>query len=74
MYRLSYIWYTLIGALVTIGIGLLVTLITSEDVEKLDPMLLAPFVRKFLKTSSRNVATEKIHQIEVSSFRYLYSD
>ncbi|XP_032680884.1 sodium-coupled monocarboxylate transporter 1-like [Odontomachus brunneus] len=66
VYRLSYIWYTLIGAVVTMSIGLLVTLITSEDVEKLDPMLLAPFVRKFLKTSSRNIATEKLHQIEIT--------
>ncbi|KOC64219.1 Sodium-coupled monocarboxylate transporter 1 [Habropoda laboriosa] len=49
LYRLSYLWYTLTGALVTMSIGLVVSRITSEDVEKLDPMLLAPFIRKLLK-------------------------
>jgi len=68
LYRLSYLWYTMTGALVTISVGLIVTLITSEDVEKLDPMLVAPFVRKFLKTSRRDVAPEELHQIKVSLF------
>lgn len=66
MYRLSYLWYTTIGAVVTMSISLIATLVTSEDTEKLDPMLLAPFVRKYFKTSGRNVATEKLHPIEVN--------
>jgi len=65
LYRLSYLWYTMTGALVTISVGLIVTLITSEDVEKLDPMLVAPFVRKFLKTSRRDVAPEELHHVKV---------
>ncbi|XP_014479507.1 PREDICTED: sodium-coupled monocarboxylate transporter 1-like [Dinoponera quadriceps] len=65
VFRLSYIWYTMIGALLTISISFLATLITSQDVEKLDPMLLAPFIRKYFKSSSRNMATEK-HQIEIT--------
>lgn len=60
------------GALVTISVSLIVTLITSEDVEKLDPMLLAPFVRKYLKTSRKNVTTEELHQIKVLFFILLY--
>lgn len=53
MYRLSYLWYTVTGALVTMTIGLVVSLISSEKVEKLDPMLLAPFIRKLLKISGK---------------------
>ncbi|CAK9798458.1 Sodium-coupled monocarboxylate transporter 1 [Anthophora plagiata] len=49
LYRLSYLWYTVTGALVTMTIGLIVSCITSENVEKLDPMLLAPFIRRLLK-------------------------
>ncbi|XP_053970574.1 sodium-coupled monocarboxylate transporter 1-like [Hylaeus volcanicus] len=55
LYRLSYLWYTVTGALVTMSVGLAVSLISSENVEKLDPMLLAPIIRKFLKTSNKEV-------------------
>lgn len=54
LYRLSYLWYTVTGALVTMSVGLVVSLISSENVEKLDPMLLAPFVRKYLKKSNKS--------------------
>lgn len=66
LYRLSYLWYTATGALVTIFIGLLVTLITSQDIEKLDPMLIAPFMRKYLKVSGREVKPEELQQIKVA--------
>ncbi|CAL7951541.1 unnamed protein product [Xylocopa violacea] len=49
LYRLSYLWYTVTGALVTMTIGLAISLVSSQNVKKLDPMLLAPFVRKILK-------------------------
>lgn len=56
------------GALVTMSVGLIVTLITSEDIEKLDPMLVAPFVRKYLKTSRKDLASEELHQVKVYYF------
>ncbi|KAL0123442.1 hypothetical protein PUN28_005748 [Cardiocondyla obscurior] len=64
LYRLSYLWYTMTGALVTVIVSLIVTLITSEDVEKLDPMLVAPFVRKYLKSSKKNADAE-LQQLKV---------
>ncbi|XP_011139462.1 sodium-coupled monocarboxylate transporter 1 [Harpegnathos saltator] len=66
VFRLSYLWYTTIGVLVTMSISLIVTLVTSQDIEKLDPMLLAPFMRKYFKTADGNVTTEKFHQIEIT--------
>ena len=65
LFRLSYLWYTMTGALVTISVGLIVTLITSEDIEKLDPMVVAPFIRKYLKTSKKNITQEELQQIKV---------
>ncbi|XP_070512608.1 LOW QUALITY PROTEIN: sodium-coupled monocarboxylate transporter 1 [Cardiocondyla obscurior] len=65
LYRLSYLWYTMTGALVTVIVSLIVTLITSEDVEKLDPMLVAPFVRKYLKSSKKNADAE-LQQLKVA--------
>ncbi|XP_011860108.1 PREDICTED: sodium-coupled monocarboxylate transporter 1-like [Vollenhovia emeryi] len=67
LYRISYLWYTMTGAIVTMSVSLIVTLITSEDVEKLDPMLVAPFVRKYLKNSRKDVASKELHQIKVAN-------
>ncbi|XP_043289201.1 sodium-coupled monocarboxylate transporter 1-like [Venturia canescens] len=50
LYRMSYLWYTVTGAMVTVSIGLVVSIFTPARVEKLDPMLVAPFLRKYLKT------------------------
>ncbi|XP_015600150.1 sodium-coupled monocarboxylate transporter 1 isoform X2 [Cephus cinctus] len=61
VYHISYLWYTVTGALVTISVGLLVSLISSEDVQNLDPMLLAPFIRKYLKKRDKS-----LHQVKVS--------
>ncbi|XP_076377739.1 sodium-coupled monocarboxylate transporter 1 isoform X1 [Megalopta genalis] len=58
LYRLSYLWYTVTGALVTMSVGLLVSLISSENIEKLDPMLVAPVIRRFLKPSNKEVQVE----------------
>ncbi|XP_078051192.1 sodium-coupled monocarboxylate transporter 1 [Augochlora pura] len=64
LYRLSYLWYTVTGALVTMSVGLLVSLISSENVEKLDPMLVAPMIRRFLKPSNKEVQQVEIGNIE----------
>lgn len=67
LYRLSYLWYTMTGAIVTIGVGLLVTLITSQNIEKLDPMLVAPFMRKYVSTMNKNVALEELQQVKITN-------
>lgn len=58
LFRLSYLWYTVTGALVTMTVGLLVSLVSSQDVEKVDPMLLAPFIRKWLKKYGKEFRRE----------------
>ncbi|XP_076278048.1 sodium-coupled monocarboxylate transporter 1 [Lasioglossum baleicum] len=65
LYRLSYLWYTVTGALVTMSVGLLVSLISSEDVEKLDPMLVAPVIRRFLKSSNKQVQPAEVGNIDI---------
>ncbi|CAG9860798.1 unnamed protein product [Phyllotreta striolata] len=50
IYRLSYLWYCLIGTFVAMFIGLLVSMVTKPtDPRDIDPKLLAPFVRKMIK-------------------------
>lgn len=49
LYRLSYLWYTLAGCLVSMLVGLLVSFVTKpEDPRDIDPALLAPFIRKLI--------------------------
>ncbi|XP_019874461.2 sodium-coupled monocarboxylate transporter 1-like isoform X2 [Aethina tumida] len=50
IYRLSYLWYATMGAGITIIVGLLVSLISKPtDPRDLDPQLLAPCLRKWIK-------------------------
>jgi len=48
-YRISYIWYTLIGSFVTIVVGLFVSLLTGgKDPRTLDPRLISPPIDWFV--------------------------
>ncbi|KAH8407384.1 hypothetical protein KR215_011850, partial [Drosophila sulfurigaster] len=50
LYRISYLYFTLFGALVTIVVALVVSLVLREsDVDAVDPRLLTPFVRRWLE-------------------------
>ncbi|XP_034118320.1 sodium-coupled monocarboxylate transporter 1 [Drosophila albomicans] len=50
LYRISYLYFTLFGALVTIVVALVVSLLLREsDVDAVDPRLLTPFVRRWLE-------------------------
>ncbi|XP_065162813.1 sodium-coupled monocarboxylate transporter 1-like [Atheta coriaria] len=50
LYRLSYLWYTFVGAVVSIVIAILMTLLVTkiQDPADVDPQLLAPFIRRFV--------------------------
>lgn len=50
IYHISYLWYTLFGALITIAMSFIVSLISGfNDPRKIDPKLIAPCMRKLLK-------------------------
>ncbi|XP_034236570.1 sodium-coupled monocarboxylate transporter 1-like [Thrips palmi] len=49
LYRLSYLWYTMLGTVVTVVVGMAVSALTTfQDPCALHPDLLAPPVRNFL--------------------------
>ncbi|XP_012265527.1 sodium-coupled monocarboxylate transporter 1-like [Athalia rosae] len=64
-YRLSYLWYTMTGTIISLVIGCLVSLISSQDTKKLDPLLVAPFVRKFLKTRPQDLQVNDVVKLEL---------
>lgn len=50
LYRISYLYFTLFGALVTIVVALVTSLLLREtDLDALDTRLLTPFVRRWLE-------------------------
>lgn len=50
IYHISYMWYTLFGALLTMVVSSIASyIIGPNDAQKIDPKLLAPFVRRILR-------------------------
>ncbi|ENN71947.1 hypothetical protein YQE_11381, partial [Dendroctonus ponderosae] len=50
IYRLSYLWYTLMGTLVAIIVGVTISFFSKpNDPRDVDPKLLAPFLRRWIK-------------------------
>lgn len=50
---MSYLWYTLLGAIVSMSVGLVTSFFTNPtDPASLDPMLVSPVIRHFLPKKS----------------------
>jgi len=49
LYRISYLWYTLLGAIVSMTVALIASFFTNPiDPASLDPVLLSPIIHRFL--------------------------
>ena len=49
LYHMSYLWYTLLGAIVSMIVALIASFFTNPtDPASLDPVLLSPVIRRFL--------------------------
>ncbi|KAF2899872.1 hypothetical protein ILUMI_06320 [Ignelater luminosus] len=56
LFKISFYYYTFIGAVIAIVVGLLVSRITrSDDDPDVDPNLLCPFVQKYLQKSTKTI-------------------
>lgn len=67
LYRLSYLWYTMLGTVVTVVVGMVVSALTTfQDPCALHPDLLAPPVRNFLGMLPNSVKEVLNLPIEVS--------
>ncbi|CAG2060037.1 unnamed protein product [Timema podura] len=55
VYRLSYMWYYMVGCVVTILVSVVVSLLTqTKDVSPVDPKLLSPLIRRFMPTKKKD--------------------
>ncbi|XP_069698839.1 sodium-coupled monocarboxylate transporter 2-like [Periplaneta americana] len=73
LYRISFVYYTAMGTLIMLIVGTIVSLLTeAPDIDKLNPTLFTPFMRKYIEKKRRKKATgpvvhellEKIHDID----------
>ncbi|XP_048525822.1 uncharacterized protein LOC125505646 isoform X1 [Dendroctonus ponderosae] len=48
LFRLSFYWYTMIGSLITIAVGLIISLFTKKDEKQLDRKLISPIAQFML--------------------------
>lgn len=67
VYHISYLWYTLMGAMITIAVALVVTFaLGANDPRKIDRKLLAPCVRRFIKFDVEEEGNVRLEQIVAS--------
>ncbi|GFS86674.1 sodium-coupled monocarboxylate transporter 2 [Nephila pilipes] len=59
IYRVSYLWYSGIGCVVVIVVGLLISLIVGNDKHKIEKNLMTPFFFNLWKCDTKEVAVER---------------
>uniref|UniRef100_A0A224XMH4 Putative sodium/solute symporter n=1 Tax=Panstrongylus lignarius TaxID=156445 RepID=A0A224XMH4_9HEMI len=72
LYRISYLYFPPIGLLVSLIVGLTVSIITGgQDLDELDPELIIPQLRWLIphaKRKTANVPVELYHPININEF------
>lgn len=70
IYRISYMWYTLLGALIAIGVAAIISSITGfNNPREMNAKLFAPVMRKWLRlgeTQEEPVASDSAAEREHS--------
>lgn len=76
IYHISYLWYTFLGSSICIIVSLITSYIIGPNKpSELNPNLLAPFVRKLIRTkSSSEVASNKAENISKITFQLKQKD
>lgn len=68
IYHISYLWYTFFGALISIIIALAVSYVTGFNrLSDMDPNLVAPFLRKYIKKSKPQFANNQVKNVTTLS-------
>lgn len=48
LFRLSFYWYTMIGSLITVAVGLIISFLTEKDDKPVDRKLISPIAQFML--------------------------
>jgi solute carrier family 5 (sodium-coupled monocarboxylate transporter), member 8/12 len=62
IYHISYLYYTLLGSLIVLFTSVILSCIFGfQDATEVDPRLLAPFMRKFIKSKPNKLQLSNIN-------------
>jgi hypothetical protein len=68
LYRMSYLWYTLLGTIVSMTVALIASFLTNPiDPASLDPVLLSPVIRRFLP--KKEVKKQDVNMALLSGYK-----
>ncbi|EDW80940.1 uncharacterized protein Dwil_GK11796 [Drosophila willistoni] len=75
LYRISYMWYTSLGAAITIAVALLSSFVFGKNnPNKIDPVLLTPCIRKYFSFGSATVVNAYKTDLNIPMQHKLRSD
>ncbi|GIY25711.1 sodium-coupled monocarboxylate transporter 2 [Caerostris darwini] len=75
LYRLSYLWYSGIGCIVVIVVGILISLFVGNDKHKIEKNLMTPFFYNLWRCDNKEIVVERdirlssLPLVEVASVR-----
>jgi hypothetical protein len=68
LYRMSYLWYTLLGTIVSMTVALIASFFMNPiDPSSLDPALLSPVIRRFLP--KKEVKKQDVNMALLSGYK-----
>jgi hypothetical protein len=72
IYRISYMWYALIGVATAIIVGMAVSFLTkANSAEDIDPDLLTPVIHRFLPSKARHIELLPHKQVRHVTFTFI---
>lgn len=71
IYAVSYMYYSLIGSLTGIAVGLVVSLLFPEE-QDIDPKLLTPFIRKLMYP--KYMLKENLNKVNIEEYNLVSQD
>lgn len=61
LYRVSFMYYTMMGMIIVFVVGIIVSLLTeSPDRENMDPVLFTPLLRKYVMKKDMEPAAQEL--------------
>jgi hypothetical protein len=73
IYRISYMWYTLIGVATAITVGMVVSFLTNPNrAEDVDSDLLTPVIHRFLPSKAKHIELHTQKQVSYVNFTFIY--
>jgi hypothetical protein len=73
IYRISYMWYTLIGVITAITVGMVVSFLTNPNsAEDVNSDLLTQVIHRFLPSKAKHIELHPHKKVSHVNFTFIY--